>query len=110
MPTFASAKKNSVLTEHQPLLASCLLLLSRPQNRNSACIDRCEESEMFHQGWLRLALAAGLAVSAFGADVIIRVAPPRPIVERRVVSPGRDYVWVPGYHRWDSRAYVWVPG
>jgi hypothetical protein len=44
------------------------------------------------------------------AEVIIRVAPPRPIVEHRVVAPGAGYVWVGGYHRWDGRAYVWVPG
>jgi hypothetical protein len=65
---------------------------------------------MFRNACIRLVLGAGIAASAFAADVVIHVAPPRPIVERRVVSPGRDYVWVPGYHRWDGRGYVWVPG
>lgn len=51
-----------------------------------------------------------LAVGAFAADVIVRVAPPRPIVEARPVMPGRGFVWIPGFHRWDGRAYVWVPG
>ena len=44
------------------------------------------------------------------ADVIIRVAPPRPIVERRIVRPGPRHVWIAGYHRWDGRGYAWVPG
>ena len=25
-------------------------------------------------------------------------------------APGRDYIWVGGYHRWDGGRYVWVPG
>ena len=34
----------------------------------------------------------------------------RPLHERRLVAPGRGYVWTPGYQRWDGRAYVWAPG
>lgn len=55
-------------------------------------------------------VVAGMAMSASAADVIIRTGPPRPLVEHRVVAPGRGYVWTPGYHRWDGGAYVWVPG
>ena len=44
------------------------------------------------------------------AEVVVQVRPPRPLVERRVAAPGRGFIWVPGYHRWDGRAYVWVPG
>ena len=51
-----------------------------------------------------------LAGGAMAAEVIISVAPPRPIIERRVIAPGRGYVWVAGFHRWDGRAYIWVPG
>src|SRR5258708_2785502 len=51
-----------------------------------------------------------MAGSALAADVIIRVAPPRPMVESRGHAPGRDYVWINGFHRWDGRAYAWVPG
>jgi hypothetical protein len=51
-----------------------------------------------------------LASGAMAAEVVIRVAPPRPIVEQRVIAPGAGYVWVGGYHRWDGRAYAWVPG
>jgi WXXGXW repeat (2 copies) len=51
-----------------------------------------------------------LAGGAMAADVVIRVAPPRPIVEQRMAAPGPGYVWVGGYQRWDGRAYAWVPG
>jgi hypothetical protein len=51
-----------------------------------------------------------LVGSAAAADVVIRVAPPRPLVERRIAAPGPGYVWIGGYHRWDGRAYEWVPG
>ena len=42
--------------------------------------------------------------------VYVRVGPPAPIVETRIVAPGPGYVWIPGYHTWDGRAYVWRPG
>jgi len=48
--------------------------------------------------------------SGLAADVVIRVAPPRAMVERRVPAPGRGYVWINGYQRWDGRGYVWTPG
>ena len=71
--------------------------------------------------WKRLAgivlLSAGLTASAACAvsaaprgRVYVRVGPPAPIVETRVVAPGPGYVWVSGYHTWDGRAYVWRPG
>lgn len=48
--------------------------------------------------------------SICSAEVIVRVRPPAAIVERRVVAPGRGFVWVPGYHAWNGTAYVWTPG
>ena len=57
---------------------------------------------MFLGGWM---LAAGMAQAQF-----VRVAPPPPVVERRLPAPDARYVWVPGYHRWDGRAYVWTGG
>ena len=59
---------------------------------------------------LIVALAGTLAAGAFAQEVVIRVAPPSPLVERAVPAPGPGYVWAPGYHRWDGRAYAWVPG
>ena len=53
-------------------------------------------------------LSAGIA----GAQIHIRIGPPPP--RHEVVPPPprehRDWVWQPGYHRWDGHAYVWVPG
>ncbi|HEX5229067.1 MAG TPA: YXWGXW repeat-containing protein [Bryobacteraceae bacterium] len=54
--------------------------------------------------------AGVLAAGAFGQEVVVRVHPPRAVVERRVPAPGPGYVWVGGYQRWDGNAYVWVPG
>ncbi len=42
--------------------------------------------------------------------IIVRQAPPRPIVERVVVTPGPSYVWVAGHYSWDNNQWVWVPG
>jgi hypothetical protein len=38
--------------------------------------------------------------------------PPPPPPQQEVVpaSPGAEWVWVGGYHRWDGHAYVWVRG
>jgi hypothetical protein len=55
-----------------------------------------------------------LGMTATGAEarerLYVRVRPPAPIVEVRPVAPGRNHIWVPGYHRWSGSAYVWVPG
>jgi len=55
-------------------------------------------------------LAGGLAFSTMAADIVVRIAPPRAVIERRAPAPGRGYVWVSGYHRWDGNAYAWTPG
>lgn len=57
-------------------------------------------------------LGASTACASAGprGRVYVRVGPPAPLVETRVVAPGPGYVWVPGYHSWDGRAYVWRPG
>ena len=65
---------------------------------------------MIRKALLAAVLGAGLALSAGAAEIFVRVGQPRPIRETRVVSPGRGYVWTPGYHRWDVRAYGWQPG
>lgn len=51
-----------------------------------------------------------MAISAMAQRVVVQVAPPRAVVETRVASPGRGYVYQRGYHRWDGHAHVWVPG
>jgi len=65
---------------------------------------------MIRHGLITIALAGALAFSASAAEVFVRVAPPAPIVERRVPTPGPGYVWIAGYHRWDGAAFAWVPG
>jgi hypothetical protein len=63
---------------------------------------------------LSSALAATLTFAALspaaGAQVYVRVAPPRPIIERPGPPPHPGWEWHPGYHRWDGARYVWVPG
>ena len=65
---------------------------------------------MFQKALLFALISGGLAATAAHAEIVVRVGPPRPIVERRVPAPGRGYVWTPGYHRWDGARYVWAPG
>jgi len=59
---------------------------------------------------LLLTLAISPACAGSSGRLYVRVAPPRPVVEARIVSPGPGYVWLPGYQRWDGRGYIWVPG
>jgi hypothetical protein len=36
--------------------------------------------------------------------------PPAPIVEVIPPTPGVEFTWVPGHHRWNGGRYVWVGG
>jgi hypothetical protein len=58
-------------------------------------------------------IALGIALcmgSAYAEEIIVKVAPPRAVVEHRVVAPSPRHVWIAGYHRWDGHAYVWTTG
>jgi hypothetical protein len=57
-----------------------------------------------------LVFAGALVFSAAAADIVVRIGPPRMVVQRRSHAPGRGYVWVQGYQAWDGRGYAWVPG
>jgi hypothetical protein len=63
-----------------------------------------------------LATLGGLLLSASltaGAQVVVRLGPPPPRVVETMPPPPEghsNYVWQPGYHRWDGEHYVWVPG
>jgi hypothetical protein len=60
---------------------------------------------------LLLAFASlAMIVGSANAQVVVRIGPPRAIVETRGVAPGAGYVWTPGYHRYVNNAYVWTPG
>jgi hypothetical protein len=65
---------------------------------------------MFRSSLLGLVLAGGLAFQVSAAEVIVKVAPPHAIVEKRGEAPSKEHVWIAGYHNWDGHAYVWVPG
>ena len=59
---------------------------------------------------LSLLLAICLVPAAVMAQVVVRVAPPAPIVEVHDHPPHEGWVWIDGYHRWDGHRYVWVHG
>lgn len=42
--------------------------------------------------------------------VTVVQAPPPPVTETVVVSPGPGYVWVGGEWAWNGTTYVWMPG
>ncbi len=65
---------------------------------------------MIRRSLMIAAMAGMLTAGAFAAEVFVNVAPPRVVVEHPPVRPGANYVWTPGYHRWDGRAYAWAPG
>jgi len=65
---------------------------------------------MFRRGLMIAAMAGMLSAGAFAADVYVRIAPPHVLVEHPGPRPGPEYVWTPGYHRWDGHAYAWVGG
>ena len=65
---------------------------------------------MFKKFALAVLLALVLVPAASYAQVVVRIGPPAPIVERRPPPPDRGYVWIDGYHRWEGGAYVRTPG
>ena len=68
-----------------------------------------ERSYIVKKFMLIAAATALLGAGQAFAQVIVRVAPPAPIVEER--GPARPgFVWVEGYHRWDGHRYVWTHG
>ena len=58
-------------------------------------------------GLLGAALCIG---SASAVDIVVKLKPPAIKIEKRSTTPGPEYVWIGGYHRWDGSAYVWEPG
>jgi hypothetical protein len=61
---------------------------------------------------LTAACALFLTVGVANAQIVIRIGPPPPRPVEVVPAPPpvhRDWVWVPGYHRWDGRATSGFP-
>ena len=55
-------------------------------------------------------LAVCLAPAISMAQIVVRIAPPAPIVEVHDRPPHPDWIWQDGYHRWDGHRYIWVHG
>jgi len=56
-------------------------------------------------------LAGAMAIGVAGAeDIVVKVRPPKAVIEHRSTRPSREHVWVSGYHKWDGHAYAWEPG
>ena len=51
---------------------------------------------------LAVVLACTLIPAASNAQVYVHIGPPVAVVEHPGPPPGRDFVWVSGYHRWDG--------
>jgi hypothetical protein len=65
---------------------------------------------MVFQRLIGLVFTGALAFSAGAGEILVRIAPPHAVFERRPRPPSREYVWVSGYHRWDGNAYAWNSG
>ena len=57
-----------------------------------------------------LVFAGALAFSAMAGEIVVRIAPPRMVIERRSPRPSRNHVWIQGYHNWDGEHYAWGQG
>jgi len=79
---------------------------------SARCTHTLEGKNSVKKTALSLLLAICLAPAAALAQVgiVIRVAPPAPIVEVHDRPPHAGWVWVDGYHRWNGHRYVWVHG
>ena len=77
---------------------------------DSGIIKSLEDRTPVKKTVLTLLLALCLAPAVSMAQVIVRIAPPTPIVEHYGNPPHPGWVWVSGYHRWNGHRYVWVKG
>ena len=65
---------------------------------------------------LAAALAAGYvayavpALAQISAGIYVQFGPPAPVYQPVPPPPAPNYVWVPGYYRFDDGRYVWVSG
>jgi len=57
-----------------------------------------------------VAPAPAPAGEVVGQATVVAEAPPPPVVERVVVSPGPGYIWVPGAWVWTGYRWTWVNG
>jgi S1-C subfamily serine protease len=102
-----------------PLLPGLIAFAAPRVARNSETSDppkRPLDVTLLKGAQMRTILPATLLAIAIGfgsvqaQEVVVRVRPPREVVETRVAAPGPGYVWIGGYHQWNGNAYVWAPG
>lgn len=55
-------------------------------------------------------ILAGPMIGFAQNEIIVRVAPPNPIVEEQSAVPYEGAAWVPGYYTWDGSKYEWNHG
>jgi len=61
--------------------------------------------------FIAAAFAVLLGLGSASAQVVVRIGPPpHPPREVIPVRPGPNYVWAPGFYRYEGNRYVWVPG
>jgi hypothetical protein len=86
--------------------------INRPENFTNPdrSINAMEGKISVKKTALSLLLAFCLVPAAVMAQVVVRVAPPEPVVEVHDHPPHDGWVWIDGYHRWDGHRYVWVHG
>ena len=72
--------------------------------------ESSESAKMILKRVIGLVFAGALAFSAMAGEIVVRIAPPRMVVERRGHPPSRNHVWIQGYHNWDGQKYVWTAG
>src|SRR5215471_18092219 len=65
---------------------------------------------------MRAMLGALLLTSVAAAPALAQArfyvgfGPPAAVIERPVPPPGPNFVWTPGYYRWDGADYNWQRG
>ena len=96
--------KDLARTGHGPFIVSLKVLRFQSRQKGN------EKTMRYPKFLAALAFGVILTASAASAEIVVRVGPPRPRVERRIAAPGPGYVWIGGFYRWEGGAHVWVPG
>ena len=86
------------------------MIISRNEPESPVQSKPLEGKSLVRKTVLAGLLALSLTPAIVMAQVVVRIAPPAPIVEVHDHPPHAGWVWIDGYHRWDGHRYVWVHG